>query len=42
MELLNKIERPIDSKSKSLRKLNKSFRPILEYLNNLKEKNQVE
>ncbi len=37
IELLYRIERPIESKNKALRKANKSFSSIVDYINILKE-----
>ena len=41
IELLYRIERPIESKNKALRKMNKNFTGIIEYINILKEEKSV-
>ena len=33
MDLLFRLEKPIDSKNRALRKLNKSFKSVLNYFN---------
>lgn len=35
IEFLNKIEKPLLSKNKAMRKNNKSFKPVLEFLDKL-------